>query len=114
MTDVALIGVSKIPFACSYLPGKSNVQFMFWAFVIVFIPLAMMFSRYEQSVFDHPLAYALLVAILLIAALILWLFNRRQAKSAVLYYEEWEAEVITTIGIGSWRPINQKASAQNH
>jgi hypothetical protein len=114
MTDVALIGVSKIPFACSYLPGKSNVQFMFWAFVIVFIPLAMMFSRYEQSVFDHPLAYALFVAILLIAALILWLFNRRQAKSAVLYYEESEAEVITTIGIGSWRPINQKASAQNH
>jgi hypothetical protein len=114
MTDVTLVGVSKIPFGCSYLPGKSNVQFMFWVFVIVFIPLAMMFSHYEQSVFDHLLAYALLVAILLIAALILWLFNRLRAKSAVLYYEESEAEVITTIGIGSWQPINQEVSAQNH
>lgn len=114
MTDVTLIGVSKIPFACSYLPGKSNVQFMFWVVVIVFIPLAMMFSHYEKSVFDQPLAYALLVAILLIAALSLWLFNRLRAKSAVLYYEESEAEVITTIGIGSWQRINQEASAQNH
>jgi len=114
MTDAALIGVSKISFACSYLPGKSNVQFGFWAFVIVFIPLAMMFSRYEQSVFDHSRSYALLVAILLMAALILWLFNRHQAKSAVLYYEESEPEVITTIGIGSWQPINQRVSAQNH
>ncbi len=114
MTDATLVGVSKISFACSYLPGKSNVQFVFWAFVIMFIPLAMMFSRYEQSVFDHPRSYALLVAILLIAALILWLFNRHQAKSAVLHYEESEPEVITTIGIGSWQPINQEVSAQNH
>jgi DNA-binding winged helix-turn-helix (wHTH) protein len=114
MTDVTLIGVSKIPFACSYLPGKSNVQFMFWVFVIVFIPLAMMFSHYEQSVLDRPRAYAALLAILLVAALILWLFNRFRAKSAVLYYEESEPEVITMIGIGSWQPINQEVSAQNH
>jgi predicted neutral ceramidase superfamily lipid hydrolase len=114
MTDVTLIGVSKIPFACSYLPGKSNVQFMFWVFVIVFIRLAMMFSHYEQSVLDHPRAYAALLAILLVTALILWLFNRFRARSAVLYYEESEPEVITTIGIGSWQPINQEVSAQNH
>jgi hypothetical protein len=114
MTDVTLIGVSKIPFACSYLPGKSNVQSMFWVFVIVFIRLAMMFSHYEQSVLDHPRAYAALLAILLVTALILWLFNRFRARSAVLYYEESEPEVITTIGIGSWQPINQEVSAQNH
>ena len=87
---------------------------MFWVFVIVFIPLSKMFSHYEQSVFNQPLAYVLLVAILLIAALILWLFNRLKAKSAVLYYEEAESEVITTIGIGSWQSFNQKVSAQNH
>jgi hypothetical protein len=113
MTDATLVGVSKTPFACSYLPGKSNVQYMFWAFVIVFIPLAMVFSRYEQSVFDRPLAYELLVAALLTVASGLWLFNRHQAKSAVLYYEELEPEVITTIGIGSWQPMNEQVSAQN-
>lgn len=110
MTDAALVGVSKLPFACSYLPGKSNVQFMFWAFIIVFIPLALMFSHYEYGLLDQPRAYAELVAALLVPALGLWLFNRHQAKSAVLYYEETEPEIITTIGIGAWHPIPDQNS----
>ena len=89
LTDAALIGVSKIPFACSYLPGKSNVRYMFWAFIVVFIPLAMSFSSYEQSVFDRPRAYGLLIAALLTVASGLWLFNRHQAKYASLDYENW-------------------------
>jgi hypothetical protein len=32
----------------------------------------------------------------------LWAVNRRRARSAVLYYEELEPEVITTLGIGGW------------
>jgi hypothetical protein len=107
MTDAAMIGVSKIPFACSYLPGKSNVQYIFWAFVIVFVPLAMMFSRYELSLLDHPKGYALLVTVLLVAALLLWFFNRHQARSVALNYEESEPDVVTTIGIGTWQPMNE-------
>ncbi len=103
MTDAALIGVSKIPFACSYLPGKSNVQYMFWAFAAGFTPLAMSFSRYEQSVLDYALSYGALVAILVAAAAELSFFNRRRAKSTVLYYEELEPEGITTLGIGTWQ-----------
>jgi hypothetical protein len=110
MTDAALIGVSKIPFACSYLPGKSNVQYMFWAFAAGFTPLAMSFSRYEQSVLDNPLSYAALVAILVAAAAELWLFNRRRARSAVLYYEEVEPDAITTLGIGAWQATGREAS----
>lgn len=110
MTDAALIGVSKIPFACSYLPGKSNVQYMFWAFAAGFTPLAMSFSRYEQSALDDPLSYSALVAILIAASAELWLVNRRQAKSAVLHYEELEPEAITTLGIGLWQPTNRDAS----
>ena len=113
MTDASLIGVSKIPFACSYLPGKSNVQFLFWAFIIVFIPLALMFSHYEYGILNRPSDYVRLIAILLLPAAGLWAFNRYQAKSAVLYYEELEPDVITTIGIGAWVPINDQASSQN-
>jgi hypothetical protein len=108
ITDTCLIGVSKIPFACSYLPGKSNVQYVFWAYAAVFTPLAMSFSRYEQEVLDRPLAYIELVAALAIAAAGLWTVNRRQAKTAVLYYEEQEPEPITTLGIGMLRPMDAK------
>jgi len=111
MTDAALIGISKIPFACSYLPGKSNVQYVFWAFAAGFTPMAMIFSRYEQTVLDNPLSYTALVAILVAAGAELWLFNRQRAKSAVLYYEELESEAITTLGIGSWLPGREEASS---
>ncbi|MGH9607037.1 MAG: hypothetical protein ACRD3N_15220 [Terracidiphilus sp.] len=104
ITDVSLIGISKIPFACSYLPGKSNVQYIFWAYALVFVPLAISFSSYEQSGLNRPLACTVLVAELSVAALGLWLFNRHRAKSAVLYYEELEPDVITTLGIGTWQP----------
>jgi len=111
MTDAALIGVSKIPFSCSYLPGKANVQYVFWAFAAGFMPLAMSFSRYEQSVLDDPLSYAALVGILMAAAAELWFVNQRRAKAAVLYYEDVEPEVITTLSIGTWYANGRDASA---
>jgi hypothetical protein len=111
LTDLSLVGVSKIPFACSYLPGKSNVQYMFWAFVGVFAPLAMMFSRYELEVLSRPLGYVALVTALSMVALGLWQFNRHRSRSAVLYYEELEPEIITTLGIGSWQPPKPQMTA---
>lgn len=113
ITDVSLIGVSKIPFACSYLPGKSNVQYIFWAYALALLPLAMSLSSYELRVLDRPPAYTALVAALAFAALGLWLFNRYRAESAVLYYEEQEPEVLTTLGIGSWQPSNFETSAKS-
>ena len=71
MTDAALIGVSKIPFACSHSAGQSRMcnTDVFWAFAAGLTPLAMSFSRYEQRVLDDPaLSYVALVAILVAAA----------------------------------------------
>jgi hypothetical protein len=71
----------------------------------------MSFSRYEQSVLDNRLSYGALVAILVAAAAELWLFTRRRAKLAVLYYEEVEPEAITTLGIGTWQATGREQSA---
>jgi hypothetical protein len=38
-------GVDKVPFPCSYLRGKSNVQFIFWGFLVLVVPLAMCVGR---------------------------------------------------------------------
>jgi hypothetical protein len=101
LADLSLIGVSKIPFACSYLPGKSNIQYMFWAFGVIFLPIAMEFSNYEVRAIQHPGSFAVMMAILGPIASGIWAFNRRQSKSAVLYYEELPAVVIMTLGLGS-------------
>jgi len=102
MTELSLIGVSKIPFACSYLPGKSNIQYMFWGFVVIFFPIAKMFANYEQRTLHLSLQYAGMISALTAVVLELWVFNRHHARSAVLYYEELPPEVITTLGLSYW------------
>lgn len=99
LADIALIGTSKIPFACSYLPGKSNVQYMFWGFLMIVAPLTLSFAGYEQNALHHPLHYAWMVGILLAVAVSIWAFNRHRAKSAMLYFEELPPEIMTTLGL---------------
>ncbi|HEV2710375.1 MAG TPA: hypothetical protein VGU67_09200 [Edaphobacter sp.] len=99
LADIGLIGTSKIPFACSYLPGKSNVQYMFWGFLMIVVPLTVSFAKYEQNALHHPLQYLWLLGILLAVAVGLWAFNRYRAQSAVLSFEEVSPETVTTLGL---------------
>jgi hypothetical protein len=97
--EMSLIGFHKVPFTCSYLPGKSNFQLTFWAFVVVLLILSVSFAPFEQSVLGEPVHFAELIAALGAAALGLWRFNHHRAKTAVLYFEEIPEEVITTLGL---------------
>lgn len=102
LAELCLIGVEKIPFACSYLPGKTNLQYLFWAFVVVFFVVAVSLANEEMKLLGHPVQFAALLGTLVAIAAGLWVLNRRRARAAVLYYEELEPDTITTLGIGSW------------
>jgi hypothetical protein len=99
LADIGLIGTSKIPFACSYLPGKSNVQYMFWGFLMIVVPLTVSFAKHEQNALHHPVQLIWLLGILLAVAVGLWAFNRHRAQSAVLSFEEVPPETVTTLGL---------------
>lgn len=101
MVDLCLVNVSKIPFACSYLPGKSNVQYLFWAFAVGFVPIAEAIADEEVKAFASERLLAVMLTILTTLAVVLWSFNRSRSKRANLYYEETEAEVITTLGLNA-------------
>lgn len=103
LTDLSLVGVEKVPFACSYLPGKSNIQYLFWAFVVIFVPLAAAFSHYELRALQGVARFTLLAAGLAAADAAIWSFNRRKARTAILYYEEQEPVVIQTLGLAGAR-----------
>jgi hypothetical protein len=102
LVELCLIGVEKIPFACSYLPGKTNLQYLFWGLVLVFFAAAMSLANLEMRVLGNPVKVAAMVGILVAIAAGLWGVNRHRARSAELYYEELEPVVIQTLGIGSW------------
>jgi hypothetical protein len=104
LAEISLIGFYKVPFTCSYLPGKANIQVVFWGFLIFAFTVAIPFALHEQRALQDLFQFACLVAILAATAAGLWVFNRHRAESAVLYFEELPDEVIMTLGLISPQP----------
>jgi hypothetical protein len=97
LVQLCELGSRKIPFTCSYLPGKGNIQFVFWGCVMLLVRLVLEAAKLERQALDKPFRYALLVISLLAAWTILRWSATVQAKSApALYFEDVNpAEVIT-------------------
>jgi hypothetical protein len=99
LAELGLIGFYKVPFTCSYLPGKSNMQYVFWGLLVVLIVVVISIAEFERHLFHDPVRFLSMFIVFPATALGLWAFNRHQAKSAVLYFEELPEEVITTLGL---------------
>ena len=98
-TELSLLRFHKIPFTCSLLPGKANVQFAFWAYLLVLIPLTEKSARFEQNALEDPLKYTLAISVVGIVALALWIWNTLKADSAVLNFEELPPTEIMGLGL---------------
>jgi hypothetical protein len=105
LVEISLIGFYKVPFTCSYLPGKTNIQVIFWGFLIFATSVAIPFALSEWNALQDLFQFTHLVAILAATAAGLWVFNRHRAKSAVLYFEELPDELIMSLGIASPQPF---------
>ena len=88
IAELCLHGKQKLPFACSYLPGKSNFNgtMLIWAF-LAFILLGEG-TRLERDSFDHAGDYGVLVGVLLALAIAArWSASRDHGE---LQFEEAE------------------------
>jgi len=101
LTEISLLGFYKLPFTCSVLPGKTNIQFLFWGFFSFVVIAAYMFADFEIDALRNPLRFGSLLAALAAIAISLWVLNRHRARLAVLHFEELPPEIITTLGIAS-------------
>jgi hypothetical protein len=97
LAEASLIGFQKIPFTCSLLPGNTNVQFVFWRTLAGLALLSLFVTSIEIPALHNRSLYVTLVAVMSVAAVVLSIYNRRRARSAVLYYEELPDEVITSL-----------------
>ena len=97
LVELSLIGFYKVPFTCSYLPGKANIQLIFWGSLIVLVAVVVPSVESELRALQDPFKFVCMASFLLAGFSALWLFNRYQAKSAVIYFEEIPDEVITTL-----------------
>ena len=79
------------------LPGSTNFQLVFWAGFAGFVLLVLFDISCEMPALHDAHRYAWLVGGLAAIAAGLWVFNRHDAKSAILYFEEIPDEVLTTL-----------------
>lgn len=111
LVEVALLKFQKMPFTCSYLPGKANVQVVFWGAMFVLVLLSIAASLYEKRVLIDPWHDAGMLTVEACAVGVLWGVNRHRAQFTELYFEEVVPDLITTLGLGN--AILQESRASN-
>ena len=101
LTDLCLVRFQKIPFTCSYLPGKAKIHVTSGACVLVLLALTDVGVHWELYALQHPVRYIPLAAILTVAAILLrW----RAAEEAIspetsLQFEEVPPSPILTLDL---------------
>jgi len=72
LVDAADAGTRKIPFACSYLPGRSRFHLVFVVIVVVVIPLVLAAASFELDALQNPARYGAMFGLLVVV----WLLAR--------------------------------------
>jgi hypothetical protein len=95
VSELCLTGVPKIPFTCSWLPGKSNFHITFWMCSALLIQIVSKAAEYERRLLANPSGYATLLAILIVVAVCArW---RTRSADAALVFEEVPSWKLTTL-----------------
>jgi hypothetical protein len=97
LIDIALLSLPKLPFACSYLPGKAKLHLLFWGGVVVGIPLANQAGSVESWFLVSGLRSALLIAALTLCAVAVrqWTTGRGQRAKKMIFQEEEALDLIS-------------------
>jgi hypothetical protein len=110
LVEMSLVHFDKVPFTCSFIPGKTNFQVVFWGGAFAFMILSLLFGRYELHALERIRSYSILMTISGLVAIGFWIFNRLHARTAVLYYDEVIPEFITQLGL-TLLPLSPVADA---
>jgi len=97
---VSLIGFQKIPFTCSYLPGKSYFHIGLLV-AMVLMPLLGKGVEFESRALSDPVCYSKILIVLAIAAIAVRWRSIALAKSdeAIVQFEELPPPAILSLGL---------------
>ncbi len=98
--ELALTGFAKVPFTCSYLPGKANLKIMFGVYWGLLIIVSELVTDVEQAGLRSRTNYAWLMGITLLA----WLaaaYRGRWARARIpaLRFEEQPEPAVVGLGL---------------
>jgi hypothetical protein len=101
LADVCLRGFRKIPFTCSYLPGKSNVHLTFWFCSLILVQIVVQAALLEHRAMARPLTYWLMAAAMGTAAGgARWFANvGAKEEGPDIQYEETGSSEVLVLGL---------------
>ncbi len=100
--ECTLIGFQKIPFTCSYLPGKSKFHMAGLAALGQML-LTTQGAEWERDSFDNPVLYACIAGGLLAVTVLVRCYNSAHARSEAFAVQFEDIETPTIQGLGLYR-----------
>ncbi len=101
LVEGTLFGFRKIPFTCSWLPGKSNIYRLYWGFFALQPLVLVNGCSLELRALHEPLLYARVFSALTVgyAAMCWWVGARAASDEPGVQFEETEASPILSLGL---------------
>jgi len=101
VAELCLSGTQKLPFTCSYLPGKTRFHMTFWACISLIVALVEKGAEFERRALDDPASFALIVVTLATAAAAARWFNASQSppEGAEVPFEEVPSDAVQVLGL---------------
>ncbi len=101
VAEFCLQGSQKIPFTCSWLPGKSNFHITFWICITFILEIILRGAELERRALENPAGYALILLTLAAAAAsAAWRTSRSaDAETESLQFEEVPSWQLTTLNL---------------
>jgi hypothetical protein len=100
ITELSLYDLRKIPFTCSYLPGKSNLHITFLLCLMLGLNAVYWSAQFEYRALSERTQYAWTIAILCAAAFFSrWRSARAFSENPELQFEEEQPPAITSLGL---------------
>ena len=86
----------KIPFTCSYMPGKEKLQFYWYFYLVAYVAVLAVINSIEARALESPARIILLAFLFLLGAVGLFLYQNRTFYSitAIKFEEEEDSALI--------------------
>jgi len=100
VTELCLAGFHKIPFTCSYLPGKSRANMAFLAFVILLVAM-IEGAKFERRALGDAASFArmALVVAVVAAGSRWWAYVAAKSVGSELRFEEEPVPAILALDL---------------
>jgi hypothetical protein len=101
LVEMLMWRFGRVPFTCAYMPGKANVRLLWPLYLTLFSTYAYTMAELEIWLLGRPRLFAVAIASLVVAAILVSRASARIGRSDALLFEQEPEEQATTLALSS-------------